>query len=38
MSGTTVPGEAESIEIYEEMPGIAIGTWDEHQEFAMNVQ
>ena len=38
MSGTILPSEAESIEIYEKMLGIAIGTWDEHQEFAMNVQ
>ena len=38
MSGTIVPGEAGSIENYEEMPGIANGTWNEYQEFAMNVQ
>ena len=38
MSATIVPGKAESIENFEEMPGIANGTWNEQQEFAINVQ
>lgn len=38
MSATIVSGEAESIKNFEEIPGIANNTWNEYQEFAMNVQ
>ena len=38
MSATIVQVEVESIENFEEMLGIANGTWNENEEFATNVQ
>ena len=38
MSAAIVPGEAESIENFEDMPSIANSKWNEHQEFDINVQ